>query len=296
MSGMTKRTLVAFCIALVAIVGLLDHKTGYEMSFSIFYVVPIGIASWYGGRKFGYWVAILSAFVWLAVDFTAGHKYSLMIIPFWNTAVRLSFFVVIGYLLVAVRNQLIREVENATTDKLTGLRNPRGFISDAERIWSLAIRHGHTTSLAYLDLDNFKQINDDYGHAEGDILLKMVADVLVKSFRSTDILARLGGDEFVALLPESDRNAAEEVSERVRTELHRIVREHGRSISISIGVVVMRIPYPTLDQALKAGDELLYRAKRAGKNRVLVEECGGDENPVNLVPKDQSGKPGDNRL
>ena len=288
--GMPQRSLIGSCIALVAIVALVDHATGYEASLSIFYLLPIGIASWYGKRPFAYWIALASALVWLVVDFTAGHSYSSAIIPFWNAAVRLGFFTVVVYLLVALRRQLTGEIENARTDQLTGLANSRGFMSDAERLWSLAIRHGHTTSLAHLDLDNFKQVNDVCGHAEGDVVLGIVADTLSKSLRQGDVLGRMGGDDFAALLPEADRSAATEVGERVRAELLRVAQDRGWPIAVSMGVKVFHPPYPALDQALRAADDLMYRAKRGGKNRVLVEEDGDGDRPADHAPEEAAPK------
>ncbi len=108
-------------------------------------------------------------------------------------------------LLTAQRRALIREMENARIDTLTGLRNTRSFPEEAESLWNLATRHGHPTSLAYLDLNNFKTVNDVYGHAVGNEVLRAVASTLSASFRRTDVLGRLGGDEFAVFLPETPR-------------------------------------------------------------------------------------------
>jgi len=211
---MSPRELGAFCVALVGVLGVVDHSTGYEISFSVFYLVPVSISSWYIGRGLGIWISVLSAFVWLSVDITAGNQYSNMIIPFWNAAVRLVFFIVVTNLLTAQRRTLVREMENARIDALTGLRNTKSFLAEAESLWDLATRHGHPTSLAYLDLDNFKNVNDVYGHAVGDAALRAVASILSESLRRTDVLGRLGGDEFAVLLPETPRDGAAEVLER----------------------------------------------------------------------------------
>jgi two-component system, cell cycle response regulator len=133
------------------------------------------------------------------------------------------------------------------------------------------MRHGRTTSLAYLDLDNFKLLNDTQGHAAGDAALKAVAATLTDTVRSTDVVGRLGGDEFAVLLPETPFQGATLVLERVHDCIVRLAQERGWPIAVSVGAVVIRPPYPPLTEALRAADRLMYRAKRAGKSRVVIE-------------------------
>jgi diguanylate cyclase (GGDEF)-like protein len=263
-------------VAFVGILGVVDYATGYELSFSIFYLTPIGIASWYVSGILGVWLALLSATVWFFVVLIGGHGYTNTMIPFWNSAVRFGFFVLVVQLLSAQRLSLIREMENARIDALTGVRNAKGFLADAETLWNLAKRHGHSTTLAYLDLDNFKNVNDAYGHAEGDAALRTVASTLSERLRLTDVLGRLGGDEFAVLLPETPRDGAAQVLHEVHDAVFRLARERGWPITVSIGVVVLHPPHLALDEALRAADALMYRSKQAGKNRVLIEERHGD--------------------
>ncbi len=268
---MRRGILIAICFWLVGFVGILDRVTGYETSFSIFYLMPIGIAAWYGDRKLGLWLSLVSAIVWLVTDVTAGHDYAYAIVPFWNATVRFGFFVIVSYLLSFQRSQLRREADNARIDPLTGVRNTRAFLSETEILWDLAVRHGHTTSLAYLDLDNFKALNDIYGHAEGDAALKVVASTLVESVRSTDVVGRLGGDEFAVFLPETSSEGAACALQRVQQRVLHLAQERGWPIAVSVGVLVARPPYQPLAEALHAADQLMYRAKTGGKNRVVVE-------------------------
>jgi diguanylate cyclase (GGDEF)-like protein len=273
---MPRRILIATCLSMVGVIGTIDHLTGYETSLSIFYLMPIGIAAWYGNRKLGLWMSGVSAIVWLVTDLTAKHPYGYAIIPFWNATVRVGFFVIVSHLLSFQRSQLRREAASARTDPLTGVRNTKGFLSEAKILWDLAKRHGHTTSLAYLDLDNFKDVNDDYGHAEGDAVLHAVAATLTDSVRSSDVVGRLGGDEFALFLPETSSEGAAYVLQRVQERVLHLAREHGWPIALSAGVMVVRPPYPPFEQALRAADELMYRAKRAGKNHVVIESAAGE--------------------
>jgi diguanylate cyclase (GGDEF)-like protein len=268
---MPGRILIATCLSMVSVIGTLDYLTGSEISFSIFYLVPIGIAAWHGTRKLALWMAVVSAIVWLVTDLSAEHTYRSAIIPCWNATVRLGFFVVVSHLLSSQRNQLRRETESARIDQLTGIKNTKGFLSETQMLWDLATRHGHTSSLAYIDVDNFKDVNDNYGHGEGDAVLTAVAAALADSVRTTDIVGRLGGDEFALFLPETSSEGAAYVLQRVQERVIQLAGERGWPIALSVGVMVVRPPYPPLAQALRAADELMYRAKRAGKNRVVIE-------------------------
>lgn len=272
LSRMTVNAITVLGLGLILIFGLIDHVTGYDLSFSIFYVVPVAVASWYGNRNRGLAIALASAAVWLAVDLAAGHPYTYAIIPFWNVTVRLGFFLIISRLLTMLRHQLQREKNNARTDTLTAVWNTRGFMDNAQSVWALAQRHRHTTCIAYVDIDNFKAVNDARGHTEGDAVLRAVADTLVGAVRSTDLVGRLGGDEFAVLLPETSRDGGELVIAKLRNELITLAQARGWPITPSIGVVVIHPPYPSLQEALRAADGLMYRVKRSGKNSVLIHD------------------------
>lgn len=273
---MTPRVLAAFCLGLIAVLGAIDHATGYELSLSIFYLVPVGVASWYGKRWAGQTIALVAATVWLLVDISAAHQYSHGLIPFWNATVRFGFFSIVAHLLTSQRRQMFRERENARTDPLTGLANTKGFLEETGILWDLASRHGHSTCLAYLDLDNFKSVNDTYGHAEGDSVLRTIATLFREALRHTDVIGRLGGDEFAAFLPETSREGSEEVLRKLADAVVSRAKAQGWPISASIGAVVIHPPYPNFTEMLKAADELMYQSKQMGKNRVSIEERGGD--------------------
>ena len=274
-------TLASFI--LTGLIGAADHLTGYQLAFSIFYLVPVAAVSWYCNLRTGFILALSSAIVWLAVDASAGNQYDSVLIPAWNTTVRFSFFAIVAYLIYTLRNSLIKEIDNARTDQLTGVYNMNGFMEEALSLWKLAERHSHSITLGYIDLDNFKKVNDTMGHAEGDKLLKAVASVLSSSLRSTDLLGRLGGDEFAVVLPETGEKGAEEVFNKIRKELLNAAKNNNWPVSLSIGATVVMSHYPSLDRALKESDDLMYIAKSRGKDRAVIEEWNPDrssrENP-----------------
>jgi diguanylate cyclase (GGDEF)-like protein len=266
--------LFAACLVIAAVPGLLDRDLADGFSISIFYLVAVAVAAWYGGGRLGYSMAGVSALASLVTDLAAGHEYGSAISPFCNVVVTFGFLVVLARLLAFQRGRLRRERETARVDRLTGVRTQAGFFSDTEILWGLGMRQGHATSLAYLDLDNFKLLNDTRGHAAGDSALKAVATTLVETVRSTDVVGRLGGDEFALLLPETSSEGAALVLERVHDRVRLLAQEHGWPITVSIGAVVIRPPYPTLAEALRAADQLMYRAKEAGKSGVMIEPAG----------------------
>jgi diguanylate cyclase (GGDEF)-like protein/PAS domain S-box-containing protein len=162
----------------------------------------------------------------------------------------------------------------ATTDGLTGVFNRRHFFELGEGELDRATRYGHLVSIAMLDLDHFKAVNDELGHAVGDSVLREVVAVLREQTRRADVVGRVGGEEFALLLPETAIVAAPSTVERIR----RAVEEHSfdpqgvphpRKVTVSIGAVERR-GLESLSDVLKRADDALYRAKTAGRNRVVI--------------------------
>lgn len=265
----------ALGFALVGLVGTIDHLTGYELSFSIFYLLPIVLVTWFVKQRTGFILCGTSAIVWLLVDHTSGHIYSHPMIPIWNAAVRLGFFLVTAYLLGELKTRLRHEEALSKTDHLTQVSNARAFKEVSHRLLQLAVRHRHPAVLGYIDFDNFKAVNDGSGHSEGDRVLQTVASILTRSVRGTDVLGRLGGDEFAVLMPEIGYAAAQTAFARIHQELVEEAAARGWPVGFSIGVAVFPSVPSTIDEALKIAEALMYRAKKAGKNMVIYEEHAG---------------------
>lgn len=159
----------------------------------------------------------------------------------------------------------------ATTDPLTGALNRRAFTERALAEGERARRGGYPVSLVVCDLDHFKAINDTYGHARGDTVLKRFTAIVQELIRPSDTLGRVGGEEFAVVLPGSDADAAQRVAERVRARFAAEPIAGGEPILASASFGVSGWPYPlTLDAALQAADAALYEAKAAGRNCVRV--------------------------
>ncbi|ADV83681.1 GGDEF domain-containing protein [Terriglobus saanensis] len=168
----------------------------------------------------------------------------------------------------------------ALTDGLTGIANRRAFDEALEREWKRTLREGSQMSLLLLDIDRFKQFNDQYGHQVGDDCLRTVASLIVGVVRSTDIVARYGGEEIAIILPAPDRSGAMEIAEKVRAAVESLQITHegnpegGNLVTVSIGIATalarqggtIRMP----ESLLLAADNALYKAKHEGRNRVAT--------------------------
>ena len=164
-----------------------------------------------------------------------------------------------------------RAQREARMDVLTQLNNRRGFLELAEAPYRTAARHQRPLAVIVLDIDHFKAINDQYGHALGDAVLRDLGQTLLATSRRSDVLGRWGGEEFVLLLPETSLDEAEELAERLRQRVRErvIVHEHTRvQVTASFGVAGLGADQK-LEALLEAADRAMYAAKMAGRNRVL---------------------------
>lgn len=255
-------------VCLVLLLGWIDTLTGYEFSFSIFYLLPIIGVAWYAGRTPAIFVAILSAGSWYTADFHSGHDYIHPLIATWNTFSRLGMFLLLAFFVAMTRTLLMQQTQLANTDSLTGLHNSRSFRDLVEHEIKKSARLQRSITLVYIDLDDFKKINDVYGHKRGDEFLQGVARSIKDGLRPYDIVARLGGDEFAICLPETDQEQAKAILERVRFRLHHSLAEFS-PIRSSMGAVTAKGPDFDFGRLLKLADDLMYTAKNEGKDAVL---------------------------
>jgi diguanylate cyclase (GGDEF)-like protein len=171
----------------------------------------------------------------------------------------------------------------ATTDELTGLPNRRHFQSELEREIATASRYGAPLSLLLLDLDNFKAINDTYGHGTGDRTLAVVAKEIQQCLRAPDLVARLGGDEFAVLLPQTDRIAAESLVERLQTTVREAVTA---PLTISVSIGISTLTGGDAADLLEDADRFLYEAKRADPAPASVRfEASNDAGAATQLPR-----------
>ena len=159
----------------------------------------------------------------------------------------------------------------ATIDPVTGLFNRRHFETRLQAELQRARRQQEDLALLMVDIDDFKRINDTFGHLEGDRALREVADLLRGGVRIFDLCARYGGEEFAIVMPATPRSFAIQVAERIRQRIHEYTRFDPYPITVSIGVGLLR-PDDNTDDLVNAADRALIRAKGAGKNTVKSDE------------------------
>jgi diguanylate cyclase (GGDEF)-like protein len=269
MSKLSRAQIFGVALFGVVLVALPDYLAGAEISLSVFYLCPVGIATWYAGRSTGALIAFISALAALAGDMSAGHVFTRIMV--WDGLLHLGFMLIVAYLLDRLHTHIEIEHALARSDQLTGIFNRRAFFEHLQHSLDLAAREEKPMVLAYIDLDDFKQINDRSGHDEGDKALRLVARTLTEAVRRTDVVARLGGDEFGVLFAGVDLAGAERLIAKVRHSLLQTLASERSVITCSIGCVVFQTPPSNPDAALMAADALMYKVKSQGKNAVAFE-------------------------
>lgn len=196
------------------------------------------------------------------------------IIHYWKGFELCAFFSAFSFILSKLKNETEEHKKLARTDFLTGAPNARSFyeftVSEIERM----SRYKHPFTMAYIDLDNFKAVNDRFGHTMGDKLLHLVAITIQKNLRTTDMMARLGGDEFGILMPETDFEESEIVTRKIQNILLGIMKQNDWPVTLSIGMVTCNSSC-SVDAMIKMADTLMYSAKNNGKNMVKHEVFNG---------------------
>jgi diguanylate cyclase (GGDEF)-like protein len=254
-------------LALAIGVGWVDALSGFEISLSFFYLLPIALISWARGVKAGLFISTVCALISLWASQLSDPSPSHFVL-IWNTAIRFAIFLLFTVLLARVRKHMLIESKLARTDYLTGTLNNRAFYERARLELDRARRYKRPFTVAYLDLDNFKQINDTFGHSIGDAVLRTVAKTISMHVRSIDILARLGGDEFVLLMPETGQTEAQTVLPR----LHRLITgelDKGEwQQTLSMGATIFLSCPRHVDEIIHMADHAMYRVKRSNKSSI----------------------------
>lgn len=264
-SGWRRWVARAICVSVLLLLGLFRVATDAELAFASLALFPVLLIAWIDGKRNGLLVAFLAAGMWVASDMVTGREYSDAWIPWANAATRWMTYSLVAFLAAQVHLQLEREYERATQDALTGLKNRRAFLVAGTSEIERSKRYAHPLAVIFLDLDDFKQLNDTQGHDAGDAALRATATALLGTLRASDQVARLGGDEFAVLLPEIGYDAAVEAGHKISVAIGDALRDFP-PVSVSVGVAWFGEVDQTFPEMLKAADELMYAVKESGKN------------------------------
>ena len=257
-----------FILALIctALLAAIDWVEPNDFSLDFLYLLPIVLTTWLSGKGYGYIMSAICAATWTINKLSAN---SLTLI--WNIVTSFGIFMFFVALVCEVRKLMQNENRMVRTDPLTEVMNSRAFYEIVGYEILKEHRHSAPFSLGFIDLDNFKQVNDRYGHKKGDQVLKAVATCLVQHLRKTDVVARYGGDEFVVYLPDTDLTAAQVAIGKVREFLLKTLEKYDLVVTCSIGIVTCIHPPDDLDEVVSLADNMMYEVKRSGKNNVRYE-------------------------
>lgn len=261
-----------FGLILLVLAGVLDYASGVALSFSVFYLVPIILLSWFVGRWAGLVAVVLSVLDWYVAPMLSGEVSRRGNLEHWHVILELGLFLLAIHLTTSLRKALERERHSARTDYRTGALNSRAFQEFAEREMARADRNHKPFTVAYVDLDDFKSVNDRHGHAAGDAILQAVSETIMENVRGSDVFARIGGDEFALLLPECGSDYAPKVLERIRGRLKAGLERGPVSVTMSAGAVTFLDPPQSYESMLEIVDALMYQVKRSGKDAFRHEE------------------------
>lgn len=286
-----KPALTVLAVLCCAAFGWIDVATGRGINVSALYLLPSAATAWLVGRGASFFVIALGTLIWVGAEHLTDTPLAAGVLAI-NAVTRTLSFWFIAELIVGLRRRsrelaaardelsraLGRERRSSRTDPLTGLANRRGFLEALER--AMRARDAPFT-LALLDLDEFKAVNDAYGHQRGDDVLRRVAEELNKAVREGDTAARLGGDEFAVLFERTTPAMAELAMSRLThiaalagSELAGAELAGGPTIGLdirgSVGVVHFERPPTEANEALEAVDQAMYEAKAAGKGRLVA--------------------------
>jgi len=241
---------------------VVNYFLGHEFRLVMFYFVPLFLLIWFVNIRWAILLSIFASLSWfLAGTFfldikLAGHA--------WNALTRLAILIVFIYMVNAYKRERIF----AREDFLTKIANNQHFAEIAAMEIERCRRYRRPFSLVYIDVDNFKAVNDNFGHSTGNKLLYEVAQGIRNNIRASDMVARLGGDEFAILLPETGHEQADAIIPKLREKLIAVMQEHQWPATFSFGMATFIKAPENFDEMIRQADILMYKAKNEGKDTI----------------------------
>jgi diguanylate cyclase (GGDEF)-like protein len=259
-------TLIGFLLVLA--IGSLDSITSYDISVSALYLLPIMLIAWFEGGVPAALLSFFGAIIWATSDLLSGHPYHHITVPIWNATMVLGMFLIVAYAITALKKLLKKDREHEHTDDLTGVANIRFFYEQARVEIGKSAASKQPLTLAYIDIENLRHINDTLGHIAGDYLLHEAAQTMRSALRSSDVISRLGGSKFAILMPKIMNEDATNIIHKVQEQLLDMVEHNGWPVTFSTGIVTCKGPIYSIDMLIKKAEDLMNTAKETGKNIV----------------------------
>lgn len=256
---------MALGLLLAGLAGFVDRAwMGGTIQMDILFLAPIGLASWYAGPNAGAVVAAGSALLWAVAE--SGSPA--------DTATRLLIFMILPALLPIVRRERDHERESGQIDYLTRTANKRSFLAQTDAEVQRAQRYKRPLTVAALDIDQFRRINEQFGHQAADNLLRTVARTLQEKVRSSDLVGRIGHDEFALFLPETQSEAAQIVLRRLQKCLMDVTEKNEWPVTFSIGAATYLQPPESAEAILRKVNDLVAAVQESGRNGIRHEVVG----------------------
>ncbi|OLE18211.1 MAG: hypothetical protein AUG50_06755 [Betaproteobacteria bacterium 13_1_20CM_3_63_8] len=255
-------------IALTLLVYWANAVTPSSARLGILYIVPVLLVTWTEGLTWGIVFAVATTVFREAIAWDQMPADTPLLWRVVNGSAYLAVLAVAMAGLQMLRRSQALLARLVTQDQLTNVLNARAFADRLSQELDRNRRYPRPLALLYMDLDNFKVINDTHGHQTGDAVLRLVADAMRSSVRQADVVGRLGGDEFAVLMPETDAQLADSAAKRLASSLRNVFRGTP-NVTASIGVVSCTATEANTDDLLRRADQAMYDAKRMGKDRVV---------------------------
>jgi diguanylate cyclase (GGDEF)-like protein len=256
-------------IVLVGIVYVLNSHAPIDVRLGILYIVPVLLVTWHDGIIWGIAFAVGTGVLRYLTGLDQMAPDTPLVIRLTNEA---AYLIVLGVAMAGLAQLQHTQTalrQMATQDELTGALNARAFEERLAQELERDRRYNLPLALLYLDLDDFKMVNDRHGHRTGDAVLRLVVNATRRAVRQSDIIGRLGADEFAVLMPETEGAVAEAAATRLAEGIRTVFRGTP-SVTASIGVVAaVNAASIRAEDLLRRADEAMYQAKRGGKDRVV---------------------------
>jgi diguanylate cyclase (GGDEF)-like protein len=255
-------------VLLTLLVYWINAVTPTDARFGILYIIPVLLVTWTEGLVWGILFAVVTSVFREAVAWVQMPADTPMM---WRVLTGLAYLAVLGVAMAGLQTLRRSQAQMAKMiilDPLTNVLNARAFADRLSQELDRNRWYPRPLALMYMDLDNFKVINDTHGHQTGDAVLRLVADAMRSSVRQADVVGRLGGDEFAVLMPETDAALADAAAKRLIAGLRNVFKGTP-NVTASIGVVSCTATDASTDDLLRRADQAMYDAKKSGKDRVV---------------------------
>ena len=258
-------------VLLLLLVAAFDYATGFKLRITVLYLVPLLIVTWSLGRLFGILMSVVACASWACLDVVTGRYLENPSLLYWEWGTVLVGFGALVVGLTELRKSLEDAEFQSRKDALTGLLNKGGFYQVLSAEIEVCRRYQRTLSIAYIDSDNFKTVNDRFGHEVGDELLRVISRTMLGKLRVSDLPGRLGGDEFAVMLPETNAEGCRMVVEMLQQRLLHAMQERGWPVTFSIGIATFLKMPPSIDDMIRQADKLMYAVKNSSKGAIKQE-------------------------